>query len=110
MGTSYEVRTQAWNCTCPAFAFAAFADEHMTGLDQKGDRNFEHLRSGREWDEDGMRDDERFGGLALGSDVPVCKHLLACVMVESCEGLDEYVETRIVGRAEMAGWAAGWGG
>jgi len=39
-------------------------------------------------------------------DVPLCKHLLACVLVERWRGVEE----RVVGREEMAGWAAGWGG
>lgn len=109
VGTSYEVRTRAWNCTCPAFAFATFAGKGSSP-DQDSDRRLEHFESERGRDEDGMGYNERLGGLALASDVQICKHLLACVLVESCKGLDEYVDMRAVGKAEMAGWAAGWGG
>lgn len=109
VGMNYEVRTRAGNCTCPAFTLASFADEGLRELDLKTDE-----KSGDDPDrparEEWMRNDERVGGLALGNDFYVCKHLLACVLVERCEGLEEYVETRLAGRAETAGWAAGWGG
>lgn len=108
MGIIYEVRTQAWNCTCPAFAFAAFAGEGMREFGQDSEEKSEGLGCRGTQDRNG--DGERWGGLAIGSHVPVCKHLLACVLVERCRGLDEYMETRMVKGAEMAGWAAGWGG
>ena len=56
------------------------------------------------------RDRWKIGGVTLGEDVPVCKHLLACVLAERVEGLGDFVEERIVVREELAGWAAGWGG
>ncbi len=109
VGTSYEVRTRAWNCTCPSFAFSS---AFTKGYEQRrgDDERSEDVENGREGDGDWTADDDWLGGLALGSDVQVCKHLLACLLVERCMGLDGYVETRVVGRAEMAGWAAGWGG
>lgn len=111
VGTSYEVRTRAWNCTCPAFALAAFAGRSPRGLSRDNDERLECLESGQEWnDDDNTGCDERLGGLALAGDVPICKHLLACVLVERGRGLDEYVETTAMGKAEMAGWAAGWDG
>jgi len=93
---SYEVRLLAWNCTCPAFAFAAYPSNYA-------DHDAQH---------DEMRGDEdNFGGVSLGSGMPpVCKHLLACVLVEKCKGLfGGYVTERVVGVEEAAGWAAGWG-
>ena len=51
----------------------------------------------------------RFGGLTRGDGVPACKHLLACVIAEHCEGFKALVEEREVGVDEVAGWAAGWG-
>jgi len=51
----------------------------------------------------------RFGGLAKGQDVPVCKHLLACVLVEQCAAFKHFVVEKDVSVEEMAGWAAGWG-
>lgn len=112
VGTSYEVRTRAWNCTCPAFALAAFAGQGPRRLGQDSDRRSEgHSENGQGWnDDDSTGCKERLGGLAFGSDVPICKHLLACVLVERCRELDEYVETTAIGKAEMAGWAAGWDG
>lgn len=63
-------------------------------------------------DEDGDADESQgFGGLMRGDgEVPVCKHLLACYLVERWGGFDGCVEERVVGREEMGGWAAGWGG
>lgn len=90
---NYEVRTKASNCTCPAFAFAAF------GYDGGGEATDTSQRT---------RDEGRLGGLMLGNQVPVCKHLLACILAERCAGLEDCLEKRKVGREEMAGWAAGW--
>ncbi|MCJ1385472.1 hypothetical protein MMC17_008595 [Xylographa soralifera] len=97
--TSYEVRLDAWNCSCAAFTFSAF----------KGIGMIVHGH------EDGSNKVDRekpwFGGLARGEDsIPVCKHLLACVLVERCGVFKGFVEERIVGQDEVAGWAAGWGG
>ena len=52
-----------------------------------------------------------FGGLMRGDDgMPVCKHLLACVLIERYGALKESIEERTVGKEEAAGWGAGWGG
>ena len=54
-----------------------------------------------------------WGGLMRveeGEEVPLCKHLLACLLAERWEVVKGSVEERVVGREEMAGWAAGWGG
>lgn len=51
----------------------------------------------------------QFGGLAKGEDAPVCKHLLACVLVERCAAFKHFVVEREISGEEMAGWAAGWG-
>jgi len=49
--------------------------------------------------------------LALGEGVPMCKHLLACVLVERCSVFGRYgVEEKEVTVEELAGWGAGWGG
>ncbi|RMZ03155.1 hypothetical protein D0860_06933 [Hortaea werneckii] len=50
-----------------------------------------------------------FGGQTLGQGMPVCKHLLACVLVEHSEMFSHCVQERSVSKEEMAGWAAGWG-
>jgi hypothetical protein len=122
-GTSYEVRLEAWNCSCPAFAFAALpvdAAENGHRDDEIGGDGDDagYGLTGHQSDttatavaHDG--EDEiawlGFGGLTRGKDVPVCKHLLACVVAERCQGFEQLVEEKEVGVEEVAGWAAGWG-
>lgn len=91
----YEVRVRGWSCSCAAYAFAAFG--HRYGPDEGC--GGEGMVLGWGW-----------GGSMLGGDVPLCKHLLACVLAERWDGAGGLVEGREVGREEMAGWAAGWGG
>lgn len=103
--TSYEVRLLAWNCSCPAFAFAAFPAVHP-------EPDIPYDASGSMMTMEGIEDGAWiFGGMSLGDTVPpVCKHLLACVLVEKCSGLfGGFVEEREVGVEEAVGWAAGWG-
>lgn len=105
---SYEVRLQAWNCSCAAFAFAAFSgewdgigeieDERMA-IEGEGEGDGEEAASGGGW-----------GGKTLGHGVPICKHLLACVLAEDVEGLAAFIEEKLVSKEEMAGLAAGWAG
>lgn len=97
--TSYQVRLRAWNCSCPAFAFAAFPAAHTEPT--------HHPTKTSERKEGAWS----FGGVSLGQDMPpVCKHLLACVLVERCEGLfGRFVVEREVCVAEAVGWAVGWG-
>ena len=99
--TSYEVRLEAWSCSCPAFAFAAFpamAAESSTAVEsaEQGD----DAASGEGW---------KFGGLTRGSSMPACKHLLACVLVEHCSAFRGFATEQEVSIDELAGWAAGWG-
>lgn len=120
----YEVRTRGWGCSCAAFAFAAFnatsgggegggcgryddygaqgnGDEMLLDTDEGGEDGLERLEDGAEW---------RWGGLMAGEDVPLCKHLFACILAEHWSVVGGMVEEREVGKEEMAGWAAGWGG
>lgn len=101
--TNYEVRLDAWSCSCPAFAFSAFPASTSDTTASAGQRS-----------EDQPRTDEpvegwTFGGLTRGKDMPVCKHLLACVLVERTTLFSQFVEDRTVSAEEYAGWAAGWG-
>ena len=110
---SYEVRLTAWNCSCPAFTLSAFtgAFEGVSMGEEAAPREGQEM--GKEERKLGRDSGWSFGGLGLGSDgglSPVCKHLLACVLAEQCPLLEGYVERRVVGKEEMAGWAAGWGG
>ena len=109
MSTHYEVRTEAWNCSCPAFAFSAFP------VDDSADSTaaFQRVPMVRQV---GESEEQKwsFGGLSLDGHagaVAVCKHLLACVLVEHCPGLfGSALEVRDVSKEEFAGWCAGWGG
>ena len=102
--TYYEVRLNAWSCSCPAFTFSAFpatlSDDH--------DRIQNHSHSDMSY---GGKESPswNFGGLSQGTDMPVCKHLLACTFVEHSSMFADMVEERTVSMEEMAGWAAGWG-
>lgn len=40
----------------------------------------------------------------------MCKHLLACIMVERWRGFGDGIEVREVSIEELAAWGAGWGG
>lgn len=124
--TSYEVRTKGWSCSCAAFAFAAFngPGEGREGVGLEAYDDFVgNVRGGNgdemllDADEGGGGDEGfegteewRWGGLMVEEDVPLCKHLLACVLAERWSVAGGMVEEREVGRGEMAGWAAGWGG
>lgn len=98
--THYEVRTSSWSCSCPAFAFSAFPAKLS---DYEGEGDGDNVMAGEE------EQDWMVGGLSLGQDVPMCKHLLACVLAERAGMFGSYVKTREVSVEELAGWAAGWG-
>jgi hypothetical protein len=118
------VRLKAWNCSCPAFAFAAlpvdaaengnrdggFAEDEDddVGYGLSGNRSNATTATATHDGEDEIAW-LGFGGLTRGKDVPVCKHLLACVVAERCQGFEQLVEEKEVGVEEVAGWAAGWG-
>ncbi|KAB8214156.1 hypothetical protein BDV33DRAFT_183266 [Aspergillus novoparasiticus] len=109
----YEVRLQAWNCTCPTFTFAAFRDlgPKLAGDDpSRGDiSQFHRVSDVHHYP---------FGGSLTRRLVkwshPVCKHLLACVLAERCPALSGPSANDhrriVVGAQELAGWCAGWGG
>ncbi|KAL9614118.1 MAG: hypothetical protein Q9167_001403 [Letrouitia subvulpina] len=111
-GHCYEVRLGAWNCTCPAFAFAAVD----IGVDDDGSFGF-YNRDVAEFGGNGQKAQRRedrgevYGGLMLGEgQMPICKHLLACLLVESWLALEVFLNESIVSKDEMSGWAGGWGG
>jgi hypothetical protein len=99
---TYTVRLESWNCSCAAFTFAAFpggvvwapsVEDEDEGMFEDGDGDGQGEKG---WEFGGRSRDE--------GNVPVCKHLLACVLAERWEGvLGGYVKERKVGREEMAG-------
>ncbi|KAK3684246.1 hypothetical protein B0T22DRAFT_469921 [Podospora appendiculata] len=143
-GWQYIVRLGAWNCTCAAFAFAAFpavegtaagegvgddedalqrqrAEEQITTTTPRTEmvigepselahppsdhkHGHEHDRQEGKWSFGGLSAD---GSGSSGGPVPVCKHLLACLLAERWgAALGRYVAAREVGREEMAGIVA----
>jgi hypothetical protein len=81
----YEVRTRAWNCTCASFTFAACNAPQSSSS--------------------GSKDTEMFlwGALSLGDAAPpVCKHLVACVLVEQCKLFERFVVEETVDRNRLA--------
>ncbi|KAH9883108.1 hypothetical protein J1614_000478 [Plenodomus biglobosus] len=138
--THYQVRLTAWTCSCPAFTFNAFpaaytppvhfqSHPHSLASNTPPPPLFSHRShnmsvagrdAGRDAgprpaeEQEGVKEGEGewvFGGVSLEPGMPpVCKHLLACVLVERCGGLfGGFVEERRVELGEAAGWAAGWG-
>ncbi|RDL38424.1 uncharacterized protein BP5553_02764 [Venustampulla echinocandica] len=107
---SYTVHLHAWNCSCAAFAFSAFSATSSAGSAPWVLTANSKDHGGSDDDDDdieGAGEEWEFGGLGFGRDgdgVPVCKHLLACVLVERWGGvMGGFVKVRRVGREEMAG-------
>ena len=109
--TSYEVRLKAWNCSCPAFSFSAFPSIHPEQPVPVYDPAEPDSTSYASDSETTGQETWSFGGMDSGDGAaPVCKHLLACVLVDRCPALfGDFVEERDVSVEEAAGWAAGWG-
>ncbi|KAK6955706.1 hypothetical protein Daesc_003349 [Daldinia eschscholtzii] len=114
-GPRYVVRLNAWNCSCAAFAFAAFPrgeDREIGPYAINPPASSSSSRAKEETDDDGL--DWQFGALSFDgtqgsgiAGVPCCKHLLACVLAEKWSAvLGGYVDERIVGREEAAGLVA----
>lgn len=94
---TYIVRLEAWNCTCVGFALDAYgaaAGSHSDASASKGGPLGGFGGLGRD-------------GLA-GGDVPCCKHLLACLLVENWPAvIHNRVEDRLITAEELAGIIAG---
>ena len=116
------VRLEAWNCSCAAFAFESFPgstypqaqkpwlDLDDSDSDEREDGNIEEedeMEAGKgvEWEFGGLSFDGKAGRNGREArKVPICKHLLACLLAERWDGvLGGYVRERGVGREEMAG-------
>jgi len=115
----YSVRLGAWNCSCAAFAFSAFPGTFSTtaqapwNLSGRQDDELRELRvRGNEMGRkrEGEGEDWEFGGLSFDGKkdggVPVCKHLVACLLGERWDVLQGYVREREVSREEMSGIGA----
>jgi hypothetical protein len=103
----YEVRLEAWSCSCPAFTFSAFPAAVTNGSNDATPAT--RMRSTLTSPEGKDQPPCIFGGVTRGEDTPACKHLLACVLVQNCAMFAGFVEQQEVSVEELAGWAAGWG-
>jgi hypothetical protein len=105
----YTVRLGAWNCSCAAFAYSAFPGGESSGRPWVLDREWEGEGVGRLREEVGRGEDGEweFGGSSFngreGEGVPVCKHLVACLLGERWDLLGGYVREREVSSEEMGG-------
>lgn len=122
--THYEVRPLAWSCSCPAFTFAAFPfqstsshqSSHQTSHNSSHQYHHNFPRQSSTSDSQPHTETAKSkipwfaGGLSTGQEVPICKHLLACTLVEQTGLFGAFVREREVNFEEMVGWAAGWGG
>ena len=126
-GTYYEVRLNAWNCSCPAFTVSSFSSStsyitstshttHTTSTSHTSHTAHTNHTTTSPFHPPKTEENGKpsFGGFRRGKDErlpPICKHLLACLLSEwsGRDGVFEWgVHCRKVSRDEMAGWAGGW--
>ncbi|KAF2716818.1 hypothetical protein K431DRAFT_170612 [Polychaeton citri CBS 116435] len=103
MDRHYEVRLDAWTCSCPAFSFSAFPPhiEDTTVRTQHDDEQLSaHARNVHPF---------AFGGLAVTQHTPMCKHLLACLLASQVEAFKHFIDDKDVSLEEFTAWTAGWG-
>ncbi|KAJ5216774.1 hypothetical protein N7468_009782 [Penicillium chermesinum] len=103
----YEVRLDAWNCTCPTFTLSAFRDlQTRASLPVESPSNPDMW-----WDQDEPRRYPFGGTLACAIDLaspPVCKHVLASLLFARSPQLGGRGENLcLVSAEELAGWCAG---
>ncbi|KAK0741760.1 hypothetical protein B0T21DRAFT_345646 [Apiosordaria backusii] len=116
-GQKYLVHLTAWNCTCAAFAFSIVqsllseSDQQPSSSPLPAELQLEDI--GGEEAQDRQHTKWEFGGMSTdglgenGGGVPICKHLLACLLAERWgDALGEYVTDKRVGKWEMAGVVA----
>lgn len=99
----YIVHLGPWNCSCASFTFESFPIITPPALPQRDVSLVQCEDDMSAW---------LFGGAILDDvastgDVPCCKHLLACLMVERWPGMmGDYANERTVTKEEMAGIVA----
>lgn len=95
----YIVHLGVWNCSCASFTFDAFPTHPGPASEQD-----DAPQLPGQWSFGGA---SRDGLSASSGDVPCCKHLLACLLVERWPTmLGQYAEDRDTSREDMAGIAA----
>lgn len=116
----YEIRLDAWNCTCPTFTLSAFRDldSRLASIPKPSSSPAEppsNTNTARRRDRDQSTVYPFGGTLTCTTDrdsPPACKHILACVLFARCPRLfgGGGDASRGVLMEELAGWCAGWGG
>ncbi|KAG9231012.1 hypothetical protein BJ875DRAFT_430561 [Amylocarpus encephaloides] len=106
----YSVSLAAWNCSCAAFAFSAFASASSSNTPWSALPPASTFTEEEEeaWEFGGLSLDGKEGedGRMREESVPVCKHLLACLLAERWgDVLGGRMEVREIGREEMGGLA-----
>lgn len=110
----HEVRLQAWNCTCVSFMASAFPVDADSDPETEAETETEANH-----DIDIDIDIRSLDGCRLGGSLtrglgqpfpPLCKHILACVLLVHCPRLfASSCQTWLVNDEELAAWCAGWG-
>lgn len=114
-GKVYHVHLKTWNCSCPAFVLSCFPPSSSATSNNGDDVDYDMLEpqseeTGEAW----------FGGTLRNRQasyddraVPVCKHILACVLVAKCPNLFggrcltyEVNDADTDRTHEVAGWCA----
>jgi len=85
----YEVRLDAWHCTCASFTFSAFSSRNTFDPFNSGDEDFPGS--------------DRWGGEMRGEQIAICKHLLAVLVGERLKVIPE----KRVDQNTMANYAFG---
>jgi hypothetical protein len=115
----YEVRLHAWNCTCPTFTLNAFRDPGPAYSSEfDGEAEEDALAEPSPVGDDPTCRYVFGGSLTRGPSrlaPPVCKHLLACLLMVRCPGIFGSGGRGQAGPVfltceELAAWCAGWGG
>ncbi|ESZ98535.1 hypothetical protein SBOR_1067 [Sclerotinia borealis F-4128] len=111
----YTVHLDAWNCTCAAFTYSAFpalptssisSSSHYSASFNPTSSPLLQNKNPQEKEKETPEEEKwQYGGTtAKDPQVPICKHLVACLLGERWAGvLGGYVGERVVGREEMAG-------
>lgn len=101
----YEVRLDAWNCTCAAFAqsqLRLLVGELQTGREHGSSKVPGLIAESQVW---------TFGGVATikDADIPVCKHILAAAICTAApDAFSNDIKCKDASVEELAAWCAGW--
>ncbi|KAI7976061.1 hypothetical protein EIK77_008079 [Talaromyces pinophilus] len=90
-GKVYHVHLETWNCSCPAFVLNCFPPSSSATSNNDDDDYADYDMLEDQTEEEG---EAWFGGTLRNREesyddrsVPVCKHILACVLVAKCPNL-----------------------